>query len=363
MTALMALVSLAVDLGRVQLVKTELFRATDAAARYGASYASSGLAAVQAAAINAADDNTVDGSILSLSSSDIQIGYWNSSTKTFTNNGTPNNAVKVSTQRTVSLAFARAVGMTSSTVRATSVAYMTTNGVSGYIGLDSIDMKNNTFIASYNSSVTTNPTGSSYSSNGGLASNGAIDPNKNCDLYGTLILGPSGSNAGVTVHPTSAVVVKSTNLTAPTMPTWSPSSNPGGISQTYTVNSNTTLPGGTYWFTSLTVNATLSFSGAATVYVNGNVVVGGDIYAYNLIPSNLVIYQLGSSRTFGDAAANGMDIVAKIIAPTSDFDAKNNLKLRGSAIFKTMGMKNNADLYYDEAIGSVTGATTISTVK
>ena len=36
MVALMAFVSLAVDMGRVQLAKTELQRAADAAARYGA---------------------------------------------------------------------------------------------------------------------------------------------------------------------------------------------------------------------------------------------------------------------------------------------------------------------------------------
>src|SRR3954470_2328813 len=83
MTALMAFISLAVDLGRVQLVKTELLRAADAAARYGVT----GLPNVtnaQNRAIAAANDNTADGSPVVISASDIEFGTWDVTTGTFT---------------------------------------------------------------------------------------------------------------------------------------------------------------------------------------------------------------------------------------------------------------------------------------
>ncbi len=41
------------------------------------------------------------------------------------------------------------------------------------------------------------------------------------------------------------------------------------------------MPGGTYWFTSLTISNQLSFSGAATLIVNGDVNLSSSLYAYN----------------------------------------------------------------------------------
>ena len=63
---LMGFCSLAVDWGRVQVVKTELRRAADAAARYAAPALSDGITAVRARAKDSADDNTADGFIRAL---------------------------------------------------------------------------------------------------------------------------------------------------------------------------------------------------------------------------------------------------------------------------------------------------------
>ena len=123
---------------------------------------------------------------------------------------------------------------------------------------------------------------------------------------------------------------------APESPAWSPASNPGGISQNDTVGSSTTLAGGTYYFTALTINATLQFSGPATLYVNGDIDLNGAIKPTSLKPAELTIYQIGS-HTFGDSKSNNMDIVAVIIAPDSDFVAKNSMSLRGSAIWIRLG--------------------------
>src|SRR5688572_16364082 len=100
LVAFAAFCSLAVDLGRVQLAKTELQSATDAACRYGAAALGQGIATVRARAKDAADDNKADGTAVVLADADVEQGFWDTATKTFTANGAPVNAVRVTGRRT-----------------------------------------------------------------------------------------------------------------------------------------------------------------------------------------------------------------------------------------------------------------------
>src|ERR1700753_2222792 len=85
MTAMIAITSLAVDLGRVQLAKTEMRRAATAAARAGAAGLATSLANVQSFAQQYAQYNSVDGGTIAFNTStDVAVGTWNSTTKTFT---------------------------------------------------------------------------------------------------------------------------------------------------------------------------------------------------------------------------------------------------------------------------------------
>src|SRR5437016_3937712 len=95
MIVLAGFVSFATDYGHVQLAKSQLEVATDAAARFGAKYMALGQATVYSKAAAAAAENSVNGSSLALQSADVSIGRWNSATKTFTVNGAPTNAVQV----------------------------------------------------------------------------------------------------------------------------------------------------------------------------------------------------------------------------------------------------------------------------
>src|SRR4051812_31976367 len=85
MVAMLAVCSLAVDVARVQVAKTELRRAVDSAARFGAmGLDMDGATAINNAMLSAAD-NTVDGKTFNLvAAQDIVIGKWNSSARTFT---------------------------------------------------------------------------------------------------------------------------------------------------------------------------------------------------------------------------------------------------------------------------------------
>src|SRR5437879_1608419 len=74
MTTFLGICSLSVDLGRVQLAKTQLERSAIAAARSGAAGLPDGTTLTRALA--AAADNRVDGSTTVLQSNDVEAGNW-----------------------------------------------------------------------------------------------------------------------------------------------------------------------------------------------------------------------------------------------------------------------------------------------
>jgi hypothetical protein len=355
---MIGLCSLAVDWGRVQIVRGELRLSADAAARYGASGLPDGAAVVRARAKDAADDNTANNTPVVLADADIELGNWAKPTKTFTPNLSPLNAVRVTARRTganaVPLVFARALGKTSSNVQASAVvSYRADPMTMGFIGLNSISFQNNSFIGSYRSGVIKQPAEGYSTGKAVIGSNGLIESKNNGVLAGGLVLGPGASvistpAQGTTTHLDAPIPV-------PDDPAWNPSGNPGGVSQSYSTSSPATLPGGTYWFTSLTLGGDLNFNGPATVYVNGNVTInGGDITAYQQVPSNLRIYQLGNDRTF--TANNNFSMVGQVSAPRTDFVAKNNITFYGTALFRTIDTKNNADIFLDEqAMSGIAG--------
>jgi len=373
LVALCGLVSMGVDLGRVQLAKTELRSAADAAARSGVAGLATGVTQAKTDAAAVAAANNCDGSPVVIDQTlDIEFGTWNDATRTFTllTGGAQSsaNSVRISARRiaarntAIPLVFARVVGRNTCDINAVAIAKATFGPGWGFTGLNGITVSNNNYFVSYNSSVNPNPTLASAGNNAILGSNGVINVGNNDHLWGSVQVGPSGSvDPGLQV--TGGTTQYTSSLTAPSMPGWTPGANPGGISQNYTVTTSTTLPGGTYWFTFFNIDHDLTFSGPATIYVNGNVVIDSDMTAYGNIPSNLTIYQLGSNRTFGDSKANKVDIVADVIAPGADLAMNNNLTFKGVAVFDTITTKNDAQFFVDEASGMGMVAKQIQLVK
>jgi len=120
--------SFAVDYGRAEVDRTELMRAADAAARYGAMGLQTSSSAAFSWAIAAAASNMVDGSSVVLTNADVQVGVWNSATQTFTATASNPTAVQVTAQRTKSrgtaipTVFAQVVGFASIDLHVTAVA-------------------------------------------------------------------------------------------------------------------------------------------------------------------------------------------------------------------------------------------------
>jgi Flp pilus assembly protein TadG len=126
-SALLGICSLAVDLGRVVVAKSQLRAAADAAARAGVSALPQGASAAVTAAVATAALNKADGYAVTLNTStDVQTGYW--SGKVFTSGGTPLNAVQITARRTkatntaIPLLFASILGAPTCDVTATSIA-------------------------------------------------------------------------------------------------------------------------------------------------------------------------------------------------------------------------------------------------
>jgi hypothetical protein len=353
-------VSMGVELGRVQLAKNELAGAIDAAARAGAASLSVSPSQARSVSITIAAANTCDGlPIVLLDPDDIELGSWDPSARTFTvlSGAGQNsaNAVRITGHRSASrgtaipLFFARMIGRDSCDIHAVAIAMVKTGHSKGFVGLNSITLHDRGYFVSYKSSFTATPSLTSASSNSFVSTNGAITYNKEGHIWGDVQLGPSGSvEVGMQVTGSQSTI--SPGITAPSDPPWAPGINPGGIPQSYTVSSDTILPGGNYWFTSLTLNKSLTFSGPATVYVNGDITISADrlnLEAYNDIPSNLTLYQIGTSRSFS-VNHNENRIVAQVQAPGSGFLAHDKLDFEGTAIFATIVVHDDGILYFDE---------------
>ncbi|MGH7176544.1 MAG: TadG family pilus assembly protein, partial [Tepidisphaeraceae bacterium] len=200
MVVLLAIMSLAIDLGRVQLAKTELRCVADAAARAGAAVLVQGGsdAEVRAAAAQLAAQNTVDGKQALLrtdsGSGDVEIGNWNSLlTPRFSTTRGPKNAVRINGILTsergnaVPLLFAMVIGRANCDVHASATATSEPESGYGMVGLDHILMKGNT-MSSYWSDGS-GPAGDQ----GDVASNGDIALGGNSQIQGNAWPGPGGA--------------------------------------------------------------------------------------------------------------------------------------------------------------------------
>jgi len=134
-TGLMAVMSLAVDLSRARMVKTELQAAADSASLFASAQMRNSIKGTSAAYANAkaaAAQNTANGKAVSLSDSDIELGHWDTQTRTFTVKALLDdcNAVRVTARCTtsngnaVSLFFGALMKKTTVDVSASSITLL-----------------------------------------------------------------------------------------------------------------------------------------------------------------------------------------------------------------------------------------------
>ena len=159
MMAMLVMIAFAVDTGYVAHVRTEMQLAANAAALGGANELAYD-ASINAATMQTAQWNDFDARATILSANDIDIGYWDRDTATFTTpapGGEEDNAVRVLVRRTaatgneVNLFFMSIFGTSQTDVTATATAMFSKSVCGPLIGLDWVKVPGNPVVDSYRS--------------------------------------------------------------------------------------------------------------------------------------------------------------------------------------------------------------------
>jgi len=266
---LVGFVSMAADLGRVQVAQTELQEATDAAARYGAMGLQNIIYGQSAAASNAATsglDNRVEGTPLVIQPGDVQIGIWDSTARTFTvvTDPTTANAVKVtgvcSAARgtAIPMTFLKALGRSSFDIQASSIAVLHP----GQSSTMTIPATSNPFLAGQPPNVS--------------ASNGNPHNDPDWSLGST---NPPSNLGGVHVEASPQQVPTGIPITPGASMTFDGIN--GGATNDYTDPNRYTADGETSW---ITENTDGDEHGIATMNGPGNSLVG--VYLNDSVPGS-----------------------------------------------------------------------------
>lgn len=123
--ALIGFAALAIDIGRLRLVKSELQVAADAAARAAGNGLWDGTAEHRAKSV--AKANSAGGEKVKLKDEDMEWGHWDFEKRVFTPDGEPRNALRVVARRTrehgdpLPMIFAAALGIATSDVQAEAI--------------------------------------------------------------------------------------------------------------------------------------------------------------------------------------------------------------------------------------------------
>ena len=188
----------------------------------------------------------------------------------------------------------------------------------------------------------------------------------NARVNGDLAIGPGGNpltatqisgNAAITG--TKYAATAATPMTAVSIP--NTLTNLGALS--VSANNTVTLGAGTYYYNSISVtgNGRLNVTGAATIYVNGNISIAGNgVGTAANLPPNLTINVAGSRSV--SVSGNG-DFYGKIYAPQSSISVTGNGNIFGAVLGNSFSDSGNGMIHYDKALGGGSSQSTNNELK
>ena len=353
--ALTAFISLAIDYGRVQLAKTELRAAADAAARYG----STGVydLTYSAKAIAAAANNTVDGTSLVLQSGDVQLVTYSNGTYTI-GGGSP-NGILVTARRTaargtgIPLLFAQMLGRNTCDVTATAVGvYSSSSPTFGIVGLSAALLQNGTILTDSYKSASGSYGGSNVYNHGYVATNGGITMTGGVTISQDVYM---QSGQSMTINGSPSYGTRQTLSSA--LSYSSVTSYPGGATNIGNVNAGTTLGSGSsntdYYCTGMIINSgqTLTINGPVTLYINGNCTLNGTINVVGNKPTNLTIKMMSGSGVNIQTTT----LYADIYAPQSPININSTPNIYGRLIGGQLSVSNTTAIHVDESLPALPG--------
>jgi Flp pilus assembly protein TadG len=372
-------IGLAVDVGRAQYAKAQLQVLADVAARAAARGIADNTTLARANAV--ANYNAPDGGAITFAAGDVETGNWNTGTKTFTAGGTPTNAVRVTAARTsakgnaLPMHFLQLLGSGTADISSSAVATGSSGlAAHGVVGLNWVKLYSSVQIDSYDSSV------GAYNASwtpdhGNVASNGPIQLDPGVTIRGDARPGPGNSASGGTVTGSRTPLTSTLSYPAPSADGYGPSNNNNtnipaayrsGQNFSVTTNVTVTLPAGNYYFNNFTMTnaSVLNVTGAATVYIAGDLYFDGDSRTSAHRPQNLKFVMLGSGsddvRLIGN---NG--VYANIYAPHCDVTLDSNKHLYGMVIARKIDAHSNSRIHVDESLVAANGggSTVVQVVK
>lgn len=370
--ALLGIVSLGVEYGRVQLAKTELRRAIDAAARAGASglgnYTTATNLAVQYAAAN-----TVDGAPLTIdtspSSTEIEFGTWDDVTRTFTVlsgiNRNYANAMRITVQRTINMYLSRAVGVSSCRISAQSIACQSA-AIYGVVGLNYIKMGGNSSDSYWSS------TGTFTAGNGGnIASNGDITLTGGSSIHGNARPGIGKTVIGASnVYGSVTPLTKVLSYANGSSGAYTAANNDNALLPSNIVNSGSgtmnigagnktaSIPAGNYYLQDFTTgpNANLTMLGPVTFFVYGTVDIKGQLNTSSSLPKNLTIVMIPNPTTGaapGSASISSSSaLYGTLYAPQSALSMSGSGGFYGSIVAKSVDMTGSSSIHFDASLNA-----------
>jgi hypothetical protein len=367
--ALLTFVALAVDVSLFYLQRAELeVAATSAAAGAAIDLSDNPVGtAVRLAEVNLPP--ALHGTVLA--SSDVEVGNWKETTRVFTANATPANAVRVTTRKSSARGNAAQwlagslFGLSSIDLssRATAVLLPELPGAIGATG--SISITGNVSIDSYSSSegsydpalageegdvVTSGDLsfGGSSIVNGDAkgatvsVSGGAQVTGETSDLRRPLDLPPVDATAVAADNDNDLLpgIMKGNNLVSPL-----------DANRNFTLSSGVDydIPPGAYYFNDLKISgqSSLRVSGPTTIYLTGDLdTSGGDVINSTEDPNNLRIFMTGGSATINAS----IDWYGLLYAPTSDVSISGSADIYGAIIGENVFANGTGEIHFDTSL-------------
>lgn len=357
--ALTGIISLSVDFGRVQVAKAQLASAVDAAARYAASGISDGTYVTKAQTAAAA--NPVDTGTLTLLAGDVELGTWNTTSRTFAVGGATPNALRVTGRLTagrgtpIPTPFLSLLGRTSTNLYSQSIVCATTSssgsgGSSDVIGLNSVNLSGGALIRRLASESGTVRVGTNNTM--------ALVP-------GTYIQGdayyrttnPTGPNSAYTGS--KIAMTSDMSFPAPVVP--SGATNLGAVNVDW---QGLTLAAGNYTCTSLTFGGggTVTLNGDVNIYCSGAVDIGNGCTINTSNGAKKFILNMTSNSTANVNMTSAFYM--GFYGPSATLHLTGSSPMIGSAVTNNLNMDGSATLTYTSTLATAGGSgTTSTTVK
>lgn len=365
----LALAAVGVDAGLFYMQLAELEVAASSAAAGAALDLPDEVASTATRLVAANMPSAVHGTVLS--GDDIQAGFWNSKTRTFTSGAIPVNAVRVTVRKStasgnaVNWLFGSIFGIAPVNLAASATAVRLPELPGAIASRSTIDLSGIVSIDSYDPRL--GPYGvDTAGSDGDIVADGSISLTGSAFVDGdakssSVSLSGSATVTGDVSAPRRPVELASVDMTDAatnndnaSLPLIEQGNNlvsPMDANRNFSLQSGVdySLPPGTYYFNdfSLSGQASLTVSGPTVIYLTGNLdTSGGDVINSTQVPNNLQIFMSG-----GTAKLNaGVDWYGLLYAPDTTVTVSGTADIYGAVIGESVTTSGTADLHFDVSL-------------